>query len=467
MPAAPAPRLLEEFAQAFDQLFTRLNQREGFRRYLEGLLLPAERKKTLTALANTALKGGTQEVQAQSLQWFLSESNWDEDTLNQRRRELLVQAPTTAPNSEGVLVIHESGHVKKHESGHVKKGTRTAHVGRQYLSSMGKIAYGVVSVSSLWADERTFYPLDVIPYTPPDWFAHGQSDPAYRTKPTIALELVKQATAWQWPFKAVVANSFYGDDDMVREGLQQMGVGYVMALGLYHNWRHSVSELGSLQDVARATLWKAADPGGAWAPIDRVFRNGFVERWWALEIQAGPFGPGRRERAFVVTTNRLTLPELATWYLVSNLPAVDQPGSNSMPQVGASLPEIVRLYGLLDWVEQSYQQVETILGWAQFEVRRSRAIRRHWLLVFCAFTFCWWQASQHRAERLSAQHPARQRSSTGLPVPLPGQKKPEPPPGLSRPPLTGARLARTSQFAQALVAGVLEAAPTCSTPMLT
>ncbi len=36
---APAPAPLEEYAQHFDGLFGKSNQREGFRRYVEGLLL--------------------------------------------------------------------------------------------------------------------------------------------------------------------------------------------------------------------------------------------------------------------------------------------------------------------------------------------------------------------------------------------------------------------------------------------
>jgi hypothetical protein len=34
--ATPAPDPLEEYAQHFDGLFGKRNQREGFRRYLEG-----------------------------------------------------------------------------------------------------------------------------------------------------------------------------------------------------------------------------------------------------------------------------------------------------------------------------------------------------------------------------------------------------------------------------------------------
>jgi hypothetical protein len=52
-PADPAPGPLEEFAARFDDHLATLAQRQAFRRYLEGLLLPAERNKTLTVLTNT------------------------------------------------------------------------------------------------------------------------------------------------------------------------------------------------------------------------------------------------------------------------------------------------------------------------------------------------------------------------------------------------------------------------------
>jgi hypothetical protein len=40
-------------------------------------------------------------------------------------------------------------------------------------------------------------------------------------------------------------------------------------------------------------------------------------------------------------------------------------------------------------IEQGYKQVKGELGWADFQVRSDRAIRRHWALVYCAFSFCW------------------------------------------------------------------------------
>jgi SRSO17 transposase len=157
-PVSPAPGPLEDYAQCFDDLFGARAQRHGFRRYLEGLLLPAERNKTLTALANTEPVVGAQRKEAQSLQWFLSESRWHQKEVNERRLKLLLEDPTTAANDEGVLVIDEHGDRKW--------GRKTAHVGKQWLGNLGKTDSGVVSVTSLWADERIYYPVDFEPYTP-------------------------------------------------------------------------------------------------------------------------------------------------------------------------------------------------------------------------------------------------------------------------------------------------------------
>jgi SRSO17 transposase len=98
-PVSPAPEPLEDCAQGFDDLFGARAQRHGFRRYLEGLLLPAERNKTLTALANTEPVVGAQRKEAQSLQWFLSESGWDPQQVNRRRVELMLKDPKSRVGS--------------------------------------------------------------------------------------------------------------------------------------------------------------------------------------------------------------------------------------------------------------------------------------------------------------------------------------------------------------------------------
>ncbi len=170
-PAAPGP--LEAYATPFDAVFRRLAQRQAFRTYLAGLLTPRDRNKTLTALAGAEPVVQAQAPEVQRLQFFLSEATWDVEALTAQRLALLRADPLTAPHAEGVLVLDDTGDRKD--------GTKTAHVGRQYLGSVGKIDNGIVAVTSLWADARVYYPLHVEPYTPAGWFEQvvraGQAGP--------------------------------------------------------------------------------------------------------------------------------------------------------------------------------------------------------------------------------------------------------------------------------------------------
>src|SRR5260370_19229509 len=85
-PVAPGP--LEEYAARFDDLFTRVAQRRGFREDLAGLLAPRERDKTLTALAGAEPVAGAQQPAVQRPQFLLSESRWDPGRGNGRRLEV-------------------------------------------------------------------------------------------------------------------------------------------------------------------------------------------------------------------------------------------------------------------------------------------------------------------------------------------------------------------------------------------
>jgi len=377
----PAPGPLEAYACAFDPLFSKRSQRESFRRYLEGLLLGCERNKTLTGLANTEPSVGATKPQAQRLQWYLSESTWDPELVNQQRLALLSQDEATCADGQGVLIIDETGDRKW--------GNKTAHVGRQYLGSIGKIDNGVVSVSSLFADERLYYPIDFEPYTPSHHFQRRKADPAFRTKPQIALELVEQAVGAGIPFSAVVADNFYGENDGFKTGLENLQVGYVLALKPSHCWWHKREDIGSVLEAALSAPWHVDEPG-EWVSLLRTFRNKHEEHWWTLEAECGPYSPEKPQRLVIVTTDPVRLPERTTWYLTTNLPAPNSKRSKESALPTAKLEEVVRLYGLRIWVEQSYKQVKGALGWAHYQVRSDLAIRRHWQLVCCAFSFCWW-----------------------------------------------------------------------------
>jgi hypothetical protein len=397
-PCLPAPGPLEHYAQQFDPLLASVAQRRGLRDYLQGLLLPRDRNKTLTALAGAEPITGAQHRQVQRLQWFLSESTWDHEAVNQQRIQLLEADPDTAPHGQGVLVIDDTGDRKD--------GNATAHVARQYLGSVGKTDNGIVCVTSLWADPRCYWPLHLVPYTPASRLAKGKSDPGFRTKPQLAAELVSAAQQAKIPFRAVVADCFYGDNTGFVEALGAAGVAFVLALKPRKGTWAPAEQAHTPVEAARELGWDGPSRPGPWRRVTRRFRDGHTETWWAADAVLGGWGPQGPHRLVVATTDPATLPKLTTWYLLTNLP---RPAGRRAQQ--AQLAEIVATYGLRNWVEQGYKQVKHELGWADFQVRSDRAIRRHWTLVCCAFSFCW-HAGQAQAAQAGGPAPP---AATGRP----------------------------------------------------
>jgi hypothetical protein len=439
---------LEDYAARFDDLFTRVAQRRGFREYLAGLLAPRDRNKTLTALAGAEPVTGAQHPAVQRLQFFLSESRWDAGQVNARRLELLLADPATAPHGGGVLVIDDSGDRKD--------GTKTAHVGRQYLGRYGKTDNGVVTVTTVWADERLYYPVHAVPYTPARHFAKGKNDPAFRTKLAIGAGLAVQAREAGFAFRAVVADSAYGDQDGFRGELAEAGLPFVMALRPRRGTWARAADAHTPVDAARALAWGGPDDPGDWSAVRRTFRDGHAETWWAADARLGGWGPDGVRRLVVATADPAALPDKATWYLVTNLPRPGGPHEQDSPHPAAGLAEIVRLYAIRNWIEQSYKQVKDELGWADFQVRSDLAIRRHQVLVNCAFSFCWaaWFGDHPAPRQTAAPQPepgrgergaARRRAATGSVLAA----------GAAR----GTRLAFPLDRAAALVGRMVQGAP--------
>lgn len=379
----PAPGPLETFAAQFDPLLGSFGQRRSFRTYLTGLLAPRDRNKTLTALAEAEPGVQAQAGEVQRLQFFVSEASWQAQAFSAQRLQLLQENPLTATHAGGVLALDDTGDRK---GGHA-----IDHVARQYLGSVGKIDNGIVAVTSLWADERLYYPLHVQPYTPAERLSGGKADARFHTKPQIALKLIEQAQTAKIRFKAVIADCFYGDNAELAGTLGQRKIPYVLAHrgGVSCGWGPA-EEAHSFEEALEGV------PGKAWMKVHRRFADGHTERWWAIELAFLYFGPHKRTRAICVTTHRRQRPEQTTWYLSTNIK-------------NASLEEIVALYAMRNWTEAGYKGMKDELGWADFQVRSDRAIRRHWELVCCAFAFCWWSAA--REGRLTERVPLKAHTS--------------------------------------------------------
>jgi hypothetical protein len=202
----------------------------------------------------------------------------------------------------------------------------------------------------------------------------------------IAADLIAKALAAGVVCRAVVADSFYGEHDDLRGVLRQRGLGFVMALKPSRGtWQYG-AEAYTPRDAARAVPWDRPNDPGGW------HQSGDLPRRAHRDLV------GRRRPAGMVGTRR-TQPPRARHHRPGNPAGQGHlvPGHEPAPprrpprhSWGApDLTEVVRLYGIRHWIEQSYKQVKDELGWADFQVRSATAIRRHQTLVNCAFSFCW------------------------------------------------------------------------------
>ncbi len=362
-PTPPTTEAIDQFCAAFDDLFCRSQERGAFRQYLIGLLLPREHNKTIVEVA--AIVPG---AKRQSLHHFLHDAPWDADALNRRRLERWKAHPYLGPHAGGVLIVDETGDPKR--------GQRIVLAAQQYLGKLGHVANGVVAVTSHWADGSRHLPLGVKPYRPAPRLPKGKKDPAFRTKPELAWELIEEARASQIPFRLVVADSVYGENAQLEARLFAARIPYIMGLRPSHGtWQ-------LVEDEAHPPAFTPAEaagrlPAAAWQRTVRFDSHGTELVRYVAELELGTsYGPTTGVRLIAATLDPKQLKPESTWYLATSLP---------LSEAGAE--QVYELYRLRDWIEHYYKPIKHELGWADYQLRPEHAIVRHWQLVLLAFTF--------------------------------------------------------------------------------
>ena len=325
----------------------------------------------------------------------------------------------------------------------------------------------------MWADASISYPLHVRPYTPAGRLPQGKRDPAFRTKPRLAVELVDAALDAGVRFRAVVADCLYGANAAFEAALWTAHLPFVLDLRPSRGTWGPADGPHTPVDAAQLVRWGGRRDPGDWAPLVRRFRDGHRETWWAAELTLPGYGPDLPTRLIVVTTDPALLPVTSTWYLTTKLPRPGSPVAAESGLVPADPQEISRLYGLRQWVEQSYRQVKGAVGWADWQVRSDQAIRRHWELVCRAFCFCWWAWRHRPADQpppvepptTHPQAPATIRpAGWGEKVDDARVRRPAATDYLAGRPATGASVAGTMDLPLALVAGLVDRPATARAP---
>lgn len=334
-PAKPTVQFIDEYCQWYQTLFPEVRSFEAFKQLHLGLLSETKRK-TLPAIATVAGLDN-----AQSLHHFLTESPWQTSAFRQQRLKLILQ---TLGEREIALVIDDTGDRKK--------GEHTDYVKRQYIGNLGKIENGIVAVTAYGVIDSITLPLLFEVYKPK---ARLKPDDTYRSKPEIAVEMIRQLQAMGFRFKLVLADSLYGESgSSFIDALYQLKLDFAVAIRSNHAvWL-------SHEQTVRCNRWRK---------YERSFNDGKTQTRYIREII---YGKRRAQQYWQLTTDPETLPKNATWDVMTHIENL------KYDQVG-------NLYGLRNWVEYGLKQSKNELGWADFRLTNYAQIERWWELVMSAY----------------------------------------------------------------------------------
>jgi SRSO17 transposase len=269
---------LPQFLIPLVEVLGRSERRVAATRYVEGLLLPGQRK----SIAPMSERLG---VDAQSLQQFVSDSPWEEATLWSAIRQEII--PSLEPIEAWVV----------DETGWVKQGGHSVGVAHQYCGAVGKQANCQVSVELVVSDGTVAAPVAGRLYLPQKWIedsprclaAGVPEEVAFATKPQIAIALMEATLRDGVCPGPVLADSAYGDSSDFRAELRRLQLEFfVQATGSSHKgWtsrvptprkakrRHVSASAPAAQTLAAiaAGLASSAWHGCSWKAADGKTRR--------------------------------------------------------------------------------------------------------------------------------------------------------------------------------------------------
>ncbi len=354
--------------------------------YCVGLVMPGERKSVEPMAAVTA--PGRVAAQHQSLLHFVGQSEWSDEKVLSKVRELVLPEMERHGPIE-VWIIDDTGLPKQ--------GKHSVGVARQYCGQLGQEGNCQVAVSLSIANHHASLPVAYRLYLPREWAADGARRrkarvPAqirFKTKQEIALEQIRWACEAGIPRGIALMDADYGRNAELRRSITAQELTYVAGIQSsplvwrpgsgpkpgrkWPKWgRRGNPDLISVKEVALGL------PEAAWQTIE--WREG------TADLLSSRFA---RLRVRVADANT-SADELAEeWLLIEWPEGEDEPTKYWL----STLPEDISFRDLVDiaklrWrIERDYQELKQEVGLGHYEGRGWRGFHHHATLCIAAYGF--------------------------------------------------------------------------------
>lgn len=343
LPIVKLPSFIENILPCFSLIFNKAQLRH-FGEYLTGLMV--SENKTVTGINSQFLDHTDQS----SKNHFLTEAEWDEKSVTDERLRMVKEQCTKHRITDGLLVIDDS---LAHKSGkHIEAAnwfwdhTKHAHT------------FGHQLVTSQWVSKIFHVPLHYLLYRKEEDVPQG----AFQSKLDLAIQLIEDAMISGIPFSCVAADSWYFCDKIIKY-LASICKDWVFASksnrkicvkGLWMSLREFVKTLKK-EDFKQVKITKT---------------NGKILSVWAFSK--------------TVRMSKVGRVKVVISFL--NEPFKGDPFSLVTNRKEWSAVKILSTYAQRWPIETFYRDAKQNLGLENCELRLLKGIRRHWDLVFLAYT---------------------------------------------------------------------------------
>jgi SRSO17 transposase len=359
---------------------------EHARSYLSGLV-GTQRRKNIERIG--------EDVEAsnyQGMQQLISDSRWDDlalmDQIAQNAKDLF--------SGEGGRALYLD------ETSFVKKGNASVGVQRQYCGRLGKVENCQVGVFGCLGSGKRAVLIDYRLFLPEAWANDVErcekakvpmEKRVHRTKPQLALEIVKEARRRGLEFEWVGGDEVYGNNKELIDGLEAMGEIFLMDvpsnLHVYEADPSSTPKItasrrpdgkrkGSAEGRGQQSRTVAALAGESFEKESRKItaretaKGALRVRIWVKAVwQWDEEKAVARQRLLIVRQEA----DGSFKYSLSNA------------SVETSWKQLGMMQGQRFWIERAFQDAKSELGMAQYEIRGWRGWHHHMAMICLAMLF--------------------------------------------------------------------------------
>lgn len=398
LPILSVAPVVQTHAEIFRDVFANRRQFFHFQNYLTGLIVLEN--KGLTNIARCVLDSADKT----NLSRFFSEAPWQEDKVNKRRIEYMLKS-TTAHRLEAkdsVLVIDDTlcehvGSLFEYVDRHYNHGEDSYPLAHNLVTShyvSGAVRFPVAArlyrryeETTQWSDfVKKHFPAETIPTQKKERNAfHERVDPIlltdpefsklhaqFRTKIALAITLLNDAILQNVDFHWVLFDGWYLSPEFLAV-ITEHGKDWISIL---KNNRKLETNSFVLYDAQGQPIPLAGPHIKARDLVPLIPKSAYKP------IQIG-------ERTYYTFTFTVRIPSIGKVRLVISFDNPDLKGTYALlvsNRLDCTAKQIISTY-LLRWpIETFYQDSKQQLGLDEYRMRTAEAIKKHWCLVFVAYS---------------------------------------------------------------------------------